>query len=291
MTQAGVQAAKAPGSEAPSLSVPAVWNSLPRILMARSGPFASFLRTFLCQGSECTPTPYTWPCPVPYPEAFESGPWGPGVWRKRLISVAVAQLSYLNLGRPSSCPPSIRRGVPLNAKQRKAVRNLEHMVFGSSFSLSFSASDYGRIAQKVEGQARVLETVGRAAEAVCSSFAGYIPRPRSDPAPASSESFEFQLLGELPGKDSVAALPVVANSVKLPAAPAFAPQPFMDSHTCAMISLRCLSLGLTCPPRSRSSPLNPSVSKCCLPWRPPGTFGPSPFCLRPAACGAPASFA
>ena len=55
----------------------------------------------------------------------------------------------------------------------------------------------------------------------------------------SAESDEFELLGELPSKELTAALPVLADRVKLPAAPAFRPQAFMDAHTAlSQISLQ-----------------------------------------------------
>ena len=143
--------------------------------------------------------------------------------------------------------------MPLNPKQRKAVRDLWHLVFGSSFPLSFCAQDYGRIAQKVEGQARVLESLNRAAATVCSDFSGYVPASLSSDASSSADLSEFELLGELPGKDVVAALPVVADRVKLPAAPAFSPQSFMDSPT-ANVYDRVLDFARAPTPKSTGLP-------------------------------------
>ena len=80
----------------------------------------------------------------------------------------------------------------------------------------------------------MLESLSRAAATVCSGLSGYVPASLSSDASSSADRSEFELLGELPGKDVVAALPIVADRVKLPAAPAFSPQSFMDSHTANM---------------------------------------------------------
>ncbi|CAE7225139.1 unnamed protein product [Symbiodinium sp. CCMP2592] len=110
-------------------------------------------------------------------------------------------------------------------------RNLEHLVFGSFFPLTFQPEDYGRIGHKVEGQAKTLEALSRAAASVCRSFAGYLPRSTTVAgvtAPGPSPALK---VGTLAGKPDIAAMPIVADRVKLPACPAFAPAPFMDRTT------------------------------------------------------------
>ena len=68
---------RAPGSEAPSLSLPALWNSLP---CRCSGAFALFLRSAHRLEPDRAPTPFTWPCPLPYPEASDGNNCGKSGW-------------------------------------------------------------------------------------------------------------------------------------------------------------------------------------------------------------------
>ena len=222
---------RAPGSEAPSLSLPALWNSLPRALCRCSGAFASFLRSAHRLEPNRAPTPFTWPCPLPYPEASDGNK--PGLWKKRLVNLTVARLSYEHMGCPSSCPVTVRLGVPLNRKQWQQVKNIEHLVFGSFFPLTFEPQDYGRIGHKVEGQAKTLSALGRAAASVCRGFAsGYMPRSVCVASvPSELGPSPVQIVGTLPGKPDIAAMPIVADRVKLPANPAFNASPFMDRTT------------------------------------------------------------
>ena len=89
-----------------------------------------------------------------------AGGFSPGLWRKRLINLSVARLSYEHMGCPQVCPETVRIGVPLNRKQWQLVRSLERIVFGSFFPLTFEPEDYGRIGHKVEGQANTLRALG-----------------------------------------------------------------------------------------------------------------------------------
>ena len=147
----------------------------------------------------------------------------------------MARLSYEHLGCPSSCPSTVRLGVSLNRKQWQQVKNIEHLVFGSFFLLTFEPQDYGRIGHKVEGQAKTLSALGRAAASVCRSFAtGYVPRSVCvcvAGAPSELGPSPVQVVGTLPGKPDIAAMPIVADRVKLPATPSFEASPFMDRAT------------------------------------------------------------
>eukprot|EP00439_Symbiodinium_sp_Y106_P047550 s2100_g6.t1 len=130
------------------------------------------------------------------------------------------------------CPETVRIGVPLNRKQWQLVRSLERIVFGSFFPLTFEPEDYGRIGHKVEGQANTLRALGRAAAVLSQSFAGYAPRSFSFGVTTAQQGpFPVEVAGTLPGKADVAAMPIVADRVKLPATPAFEPSPFMDRTT------------------------------------------------------------
>ena len=221
---------RTPGSEAPCLAVPALVNSLPRTLLKGAGRFSSFLRCSLQREAKRSPTPFTWPCPMPFPEAFLPGT--PGLWKKMIVNLSVARLSFEHMGCPTTCPSSVRLGVPLNPKQWQLVRNIEHLVFGSFFPLTFEPEDYGRIGHKVEGQAKTLQALGRAAAAVCQGFSGYLPRSfTGEPACGTEGPSPATDVGTLPGRPDVAAIPIVADRVKLPSSPAFDPVPFMDRTT------------------------------------------------------------
>ncbi|CAE7384983.1 unnamed protein product [Symbiodinium sp. KB8] len=166
---------------------------------------------------------------MPFPEAFAAD--GRDFWKKRLINLSVARLSYEHLGRPPVCPGAVRLGVPLNRKQWQLVQNLQHLVFGSVFSFTFQPEDYGRIGHKIEGQAQTLEALGRAAASVCRSFDGYLPRSVTVAGPSTSGPSPVECVGTLPGKPDIAAMPITADRVKLPASPAFCAAPFMDFDT------------------------------------------------------------
>eukprot|EP00439_Symbiodinium_sp_Y106_P000056 s9058_g1.t1 len=182
-----------------------------RTVLKCGGPFSFFLRSALSREEEGSSTSFTWPCPMPFPEAFAKS-FAPGLWRKRLLNLSVAYLSFLHLGRPCACPPAVRLGVPLNRKQWQAVQGLKHLVFGSFFPLQFEAADYGRVGHKVEGQSKVLETLGRAAASLCRSFAGYQP-----PAPLACSfagaSPVAEEVGLLPGKPDVSRERAVRNLI------------------------------------------------------------------------------
>ena len=229
-----------PGSRAPSFSVPALLNSLPRVLLRFGGLFGSFLRTSFADGARTAPTCHTWPCPMPYPKVFRES-CAAGAWKLKSVCVAVAGLSWLYLGKPSCCPAEVRIGVPLNRTQKSAVRRLEAAMFGTSFPFSFSATDLGRHASKVEAHNDVLAALARAAVSL-SRECGYLGKPTDvtfgDPT-SQSRAYDLpsagasRACGVLPGNPPTVAKPIVASRIKLPGPPRFKPQPYMDAGTAA----------------------------------------------------------
>ena len=229
-----------PGSRAPSFSVPALLNSLPRVLLRFGGLFGSFLRSSFADGARTAPTCHTWPCPMPYPKVFRES-CAAGAWKLKSVCVAVAGLSWLYLGKPSCCPAEVRIGVPLNRTQKSAVRRLEAAMFGTSFPFSFSATDLGRHASKVEAHNDVLAALARAAVSL-SRECGYLGKPTDvtfdDPA-SQSRAYDLpsagasRACGVLPGNPPTVAKPIVASRIKLPGPPRFKPQPYMDAGTAA----------------------------------------------------------
>ena len=124
---------------------------------------------------------------MPYPKVFRES-CAAGAWKLKSVCVAVAGLSWLYLGKPSCCPAEVRIGVPLNRTQKSAVRRLEAAMFGTSFPFSFSATDLGRHASKVEAHNDVLAALARAAVSL-SRECGYLGKPTDvtfgDPASQS----------------------------------------------------------------------------------------------------------
>ena len=216
-----------PGTRAPSFSVPGLLNSLPRLLLSKAGPFARFLRSMLDEGLQPASTPSVWPCPLPYPEVFRR-PCGHDSWKLVLLNLCVAVLSWLYLGKPVLCPREIRAGAKLHRRQAETVKRLRAALFGDFFPLRFSAGDLGRHAAKVEGHCEVLGALARAASSLASAHGGYLGPPllasscSAQPAPS---------LGALPGPPATNARPIQASRIKLPDAPKFRPEPFLDPET------------------------------------------------------------
>ena len=167
----------APGSRAPSFTVPGLLNSMPRILLRFGGAFSSFLRSSFADGAPTAPTCLIWPMPIPHPQVFRA-PSGRSSWKLKALSLAVALLSWLYLGKPAGCPAEALAGVPLNRHQKRCVKRLEAAMFGTHFPFEFSSADLGRHAAKVESQSDVLQALGRAADTLCRA-GGYLGAPAS----------------------------------------------------------------------------------------------------------------
>ena len=114
-------------------------------------------------------------------------------------------------------------------------------MFGTSFPFSFSATDLGRHASKVEAHNDVLAALARAAVSL-SRECGYLGKPTDvtfgDPA-SQSRAYDLpsagasRACGVLPGNPPTVAKPIVASRIKLPGPPRFKPQPYMDAGTAA----------------------------------------------------------
>ena len=66
-----------PGARAPSVKVPGLLNSMPRLLLKHGSKLRSFFASFLSNKPQlrdgATSQRPLWPLPVPYPELFEAG--------------------------------------------------------------------------------------------------------------------------------------------------------------------------------------------------------------------------
>lgn len=164
--------------------------------------------------------------PPPYPEAFREGSVS-CVWRKRRLCLQVMALSWLYLGRPSSCPKCILIGRRLSSKQWKIVRLLEKLSEDSN-SLSFvDAEGMGRSAGKVESQDEELASLHRAyASLVGSSYGRSSSSPISRCAVFSESEYCKGRYGEVVNEVSsvahVAAKPIEASRIQ------FGPPPLIQ---------------------------------------------------------------
>lgn len=232
-----------PGVSAPSIDVARFLNSWPRLFLKVGGEFSRFLQSVLSKepdlrNDEGTPNDFLWPMPPPYPEAFREGSVS-CVWKKRRLCLQVMALSWLYLGRPSSCPKCILIGRRLSSKQWKIVRLLEKLSEDSN-SLSFvDAEGMGRSAGKVESQDEELASLHRAyASLVGSSYGRSSSSPLSRCAVFSESEYCKGRYGEVVNEVSsvahVAAKPIEASRIQFGPPPKFDPVPFFDELTASM---------------------------------------------------------
>ena len=231
-----------PGVRAPTVRVPALVNSLPRIALKHCGSFGSFLRSYLskCPTSrdEKTLSSSLWPMPLPYPEAFDGGGRNGGpTWRKRRTCLQVAMLSWLHLGRPGVCPPDVRLGARLSSKQWKRVRILEWLSEDSNSVFEVDAAAMARTATKCEASSDELDALHRALSAV--SYAGFGLGSNAggsiNISPFDVGEEERFLFGEY-GEDFkvnnfVVAKQIEAKRIVFEGVPEFDPVPYFDEET------------------------------------------------------------
>ena len=232
--------AKILGAEAPDILVPQLMNSLPRLLLRSCGVLAKFLQSMLSNGPDLRDEgtwSSLWPVPIPYPEAFRASVSSD--WRKRRLSLQIVVLDWLFLGKPAACPPSLRIGSRLSARQWKVVLLLESLAEDSNSTFCVSAQDMGRTAAKTELHDGELGALHRACNTLSSQFGGYnvdrrIGRSGSGPLDPVNDGQWGEVVGLVQAADHVAAKPIVASRIKFGDGPRFDPLPYLDSKTAAM---------------------------------------------------------
>ena len=149
-------------------------NSLPRLLLRSCGTLSKFLHSMLSKIPDLRDEgtwPSLWPVPIPYPEAFRSSV--SSNWRKRRLSLQVVVLDWLFLGKPAACPPSLRIGSRLSARQWKMVLLLESLAEDMNSVFCVTAQDMGRTAAKTELHDAEIGALHRACNSLDSQFGGY----------------------------------------------------------------------------------------------------------------------
>lgn len=231
-----------PGSRAPTVVVPALMNSLVRVVLRYGDGLARFCRSILaakpCSRDEGSRSMTLWPIPVPYPEAFRSGLDGGSLWRKRRTSLQILVFDWMFLGQPVAAPPCLKLGMRLSGRQWERVRLLEHLSEDSNSLFEVDADAMSRAAAKTEAASDELDALHRAlvtSEHFCFGRCGYSGGAANVPSfdvDLEEVDFPFGCFdGELASKEFVVAKEIEADRVSFVGKPGFDPRPYFDAVT------------------------------------------------------------
>lgn len=230
--------AELPGASATTVSVASLLNSMPRWVLKCHSTFRGFLlsilssprRSFVSSTTDrCSPT---WPMPLPYPEAFSKhGSSDQRSGSKKLVSLQVACLSWLQLGSPATAPTCLALGMRLNSSQWSVVKYLEHLASDGNTPSSVDSVAMARSATKVESLEATLNALGRATaflkEEEKSYMCGSLSKPDIPPQ-------KFQMgkrCGKIKKPKDLVARPLIAERLKFPGPPSFDPCGYFDAAT------------------------------------------------------------
>ena len=245
-----------PGLNAPTIFVPALVNSMVRLLLKCGGSLASFVSSSLSYDPGCqddrTLNNSIWPMPLPYFEAFGRDAVNSlRNWRKRRLCLQVMTLNWLFLGRPNAAPKMLIRSRRLSSRQWRTVRLLEWLSEDENSVETVDAASMGRTAAKAESQVEELAALHRACDSLQLAWGGYFSKSSVLPGrghDASEEVCEAGLgavAGVLDVPPNVVAKPIQADRIKFGDAPRFDPTKYVDSRTAAMF---------VCPQSFRKEP-------------------------------------
>ena len=231
-----------PGARAPTVKVPALVNSIPRLVLKYGATFGAFVKTALSNKpflrDEEAQRGDLWPMPVPYPEAFDGGVREGGAsWRKRRVCLLVLLMDWFFLGKPAVAPSRVVVGRKLSAKQWKRIRLIEHLVEDGNSLFEVDAECMARTAAKAEAASDELGALHRALASMNQSFGGFgsnsggsanvTPFDVGDEVNHAFGCYEDEIRTE----SFVAAKPIIASRIVSSGAPAFDPVPYMDAET------------------------------------------------------------
>ena len=230
-----------PGLRAPTVYVPALVNSIGRLIGKHGGRLATFFKSFFTarphSESQSSHSSCLWPMPLPYPEAFRCGESFSSNWRKRRACLQVLVLNWLCLGKPGACPASICLGQKLSGKQWRRVRLLEQLSEDSNSLFEIDASAMARAAAKTEAAADELESLHRALSSMNFAFFGHGSNSGGsiNVSPFDVEhdgAFAFGFFeDEISTSSFVAAKEIEADRVVFSGEPKFNPLPYFDKET------------------------------------------------------------
>lgn len=230
-----------PGLRAPTVYVPALVNSIGRLIGKHGGRLATFFKSFFTarphSESQSSHSSCLWPMPLPYPEAFRCGESFSSNWRKRRACLQVLVLNWLCLGKPGACRASICLGQKLSGKQWRRVRLLEQLSEDSNSLFEIDASAMARAAAKTEAAADELESLHRALSSMNFAFFGHGSNSGGsiNVSPFDVEhdgAFAFGFFeDEISTSSFVAAKEIEADRVVFSGEPKFNPLPYFDKET------------------------------------------------------------
>ena len=230
-----------PGARAPTVYVPALVNSLSRLIIKHGGRLGSFLRSFFTAeptpGKSGTHSSSLWPMPLPYPEAFSKVAETSSSWRKRRTCLEIVLLDWFFLGKPSAAPPGLKLGAKLSGKQWRRVRQLEMLSEDKNSVFEIDASSMARAAAKTEAAADELESLHKALSSLNCAFFG---RGSNSGGSINVSSFDVEpeddfafgcFSDDVAPKTFVAAKEITASRIAFSGEPRFDPRPYFDKET------------------------------------------------------------
>ena len=233
---AGVVAQKnVPGSNASTIRIHSLWQSLPRIIISSKSHFGNFFQAMLSKPSGVvhseTSTASPWPMPLPY--RFAKGTYhgddNEHAFRK-LINLQVGILNFFCLGEPLLPPRHICCGNPLNDLQKDVIRRLRRLCEAWKDLPPIEAKEMGRTAAKQERQEETLSKLAKFATPKVVEMKKYsrAVRPISRARPDRDVG---QKIGRSRSDDTQGAQNIVASRIKMEGKPSFDPVPFLDDSS------------------------------------------------------------
>ena len=225
---------KIPGTNASTTHLSKLWQSLPRSILRSSHCFGFFLHTLLQmpdgQHFAC-PTAELWPMPLPFPMCFRRGASTDQEPLKKAVSLQVAVLNWIFLGKPKGAPDHIRLGVKLNRAQWSVVDRCMRLSKAWTNFPTIGPEDMGRGASKHEALEEVLKTL----ETMAASHSAELGYSRGKFSRAVHEpKRNVDVVGRLKSSNLEVAQPIVADRIKMTGKPTFDPRAFLDPRSRAL---------------------------------------------------------
>ena len=221
-----------PGRNASTLRIHSIWKSMCRLVFKSGCTFSIFLQKLVkWPGLRSTsPTASCWPMPLPHFSVFQKGSKAAeGVDDGLLIAISlqVAYLNWLFLGKPVTPPEDICGLRPLNVEQRRVVDRFQHFSEAWSLQSEIKASDLGRVAAKQESIENLLSRLSFLSDDSQAAFGDYAKRKPRGPLPRPLVS-KASVVGRLQKVDISGAQEIIASRIKMSGFPSFDPEPFLD---------------------------------------------------------------
>ena len=235
---------KVPGAAAPSLSVPSLLNSLPRLLLKCDCSLSTFLQSMIhsilpLPPDEAAPqSGAVWPMPFPYPETFAAsfGIKSKSTWRKSRTNLHVACLNWLWTGAHYRFPAGFGGG-RLSARQWRTVRLLESQSEDENSVSFLGPSDLGRVAAKPENfdlEIAALHRVVQDFESKGSVYSNHRICKQVGTKAEPNEQHSFGVnVGETKRNECITAKQIQADRLTFSGKPVFNPLPYLDNITSA----------------------------------------------------------